>query len=405
MKLGNIRYLAKKLDAEGSKKKFAGFTRIFAFVSIMLGSAALIISLSVLDGFESELRKTAVKFTSHITLQGFDSRRIENYPKIINDVTNKFPEIISANPVIQKEALIRGKNGTDGIVLKGISADNISQSDISNSLVKGEFDISSKSIVIGKALAEKIGADTGSNILIYNIDFQSGINSAPQYKQFKVSGIYETGMMQYDETLAFIDFYVAKELSDTPDNNCTHIEFMLEDFNYAPELSLMIDDFVGFPYFTLTVFDMHAAIFAWIGLQKEPIPLVLGLITLVAVMNIITSVLVLIVEKTYSIGILRTLGIRNSDLLKIFILKGMKTGVLGSLTGSLVAFVLLMLQKHFELIRLKGEIYFLTTAPVEISIWHYIVVFGVSFILTFAVTLVPALITLKISPLKAIRFR
>lgn len=403
MKFSQIRYLAKKFSSDGNKKKFAGFTSIFAFVSIMIGSSALIIALSVLDGFEAELRNTAVKFTSHITLQGFDSRNLENYPAIIKDVKNKFPEITNASAVIQKEALVRGKNGTDGIVLKGISK-NASNSDIRKSIIKGRFDISEKSIVIGKALADKIGVDTSDKLLIYNINFNNSFNSAPQYRQFQVTGIYETGMMQYDATLAFIDFNVARKLAEIKVDNCTHIEFMLEDYTLAPELSLMIDDFVRFPYFTLTVFDMHSAIFAWIELQKEPIPLVLGLITLVAVMNIITSVLVLIVEKTYSIGILRTLGIRNADLLKIFLWKGMRIGIFGSLAGLITAYLLLIAQKHFEFIRLKGDIYFLTVAPVEISVWHYALVFGVSFILTFAVTIIPAIITLKITPLKALRF-
>jgi lipoprotein-releasing system permease protein len=404
MNFKNIRYIAKKLNAEGGKKKFVGFTRAFAFISIMLGSASLIIALSVLDGFENELRNTAVKFTSHIVLKGFDAKPVKEYSSKISSVKSKFKEIKSIYPVIQKEALIRGKNGIDGIMLKGVLDGEEYTKLTEDAIISGEFNTDANSIVIGKALAEKTGVSMGDKVLIYSIDIKNKRRGMPEYKQFEITGIYETGMMQYDESLAFISFSNAKKLAKLPEDNCSHLEIMLNDYTKAPEISLMLDDFIGFPYFTLTVFDLHAAIFAWIELQKEPIPLVLGLISLVAVLNIITSVLVLIVEKTYSIGILRSLGIKNADLLKIFIWKGMKIGVYGSVAGSLIAYLLLLAQKHYEIIRLKGEIYFLTVAPVDISLWHYQLVIGVSLLLSFLVTIIPALITLKISPLRAIRF-
>lgn len=403
MNFKTIRYISKKLNAEGGRKKFVGFTRVFAFISILLGSASLIIALSVLDGFEQELRNNAVKFTSHIILKGFDSKPVENYKSKISAIKKEFTEVSNISPVIQKEALIRGKSGIEGILLKGINTDTDSFTGIKDAVFSGEFSLEGKSIILGKALAEKTGVTTGDKVLIYSIETKSGFGS-PEYKQLTVTGIYETGMMQYDENLALVNFQTAKDMSRLQDNYCSHLEIMLNDYSLAPDVSLLLDDFIGFPYFTLTVFDLHSAIFAWIDLQKEPIPLVLGLISLVAVLNIITSVLVLIVEKTYSIGILRSIGINNSDLLKIFIWKGMKIGVYGSVTGSLLAFLLLNAQKYFEIIKLKGEIYFLTVAPVDISLWHYQLVIGVSLLLSFIVTLIPALITLKISPLKAIRF-
>lgn len=407
MKYKEIKYLANKLNAEGSKKRFVGFTKTFAFISIFLGSAALIIALSVLDGFENELRKTAVKFTSHIQLMGFDSRPIVDFKQKTEHLKNTFSEIKGALPSVSKEAMIRGKKGIEGILLKGVIYDSVENASfrIKNNIIKGKADLSKGSIIIGRALAEKIGAEIGDKVLIYSFDMSMGNNFVPKYKQFKVTGVYETGMMKYDANLSFINFTEAQKLAGLEKNNSSNIDILINDYNAAPALSLLIDDEIGFPYYTLTVFDLHSPIFAWIELQKEPIPLVLGLITLVAVLNIITSMLVLIVEKTYSIGILRSLGIKNNDLLKIFLLKGMKIGVSGTILGSLTAYILLTIQKYFGLIRLKGEIYFLTTAPVDISLWHYELVIGISILLTFIVTLVPALITLKISPLKAISFR
>lgn len=404
MKFSEIKYISDKLNSSYGKRKFVNFTRAFAFISLLLGTASLIIAMSVLDGFENELRNTAVKFSSHINLRLFDNKPLKNYPQIINNIKNEFDEIKTAEPIVLKEALIRGKGNLEGIIIKGINFDSTGVFN-KEKIIKGDIPNNNKSILIGKALSEKIGVNINDKILIYTINLQNQRFSDYKFKQFIVSGIYETGMMQYDASLVFVDFNLAQSLADYSANTATSIDIMLNDYNKAPELSLFIEDFLGFPHFTLTVFDLHSAIFAWIELQKEPIPLVLGLITLVAALNIITAILVLIVEKTYSIGILRAIGIKNSDLMKIFIYRGMKIGVCGSLSGAGISYLLLMLQKHFELIKLKGEIYFLNVAPVEISASNFLLVISTSIVLTFLVTWIPAVITLKISPLKVLRFR
>ena len=212
-------------------------------------------------------------------------------------------------------------------------------------------------------------------------------------------------MAQYDELIVYTDLKTSQDLFGYKSTKVTAIEIMLDDVTKANPVSLAIEDELGYPFYALSVYDLHRSIFAWIELQKEPIPIVLGLISIVAVLNIITTLLIIVVEKTYSIGILRTLGLTTKGILKIFVFRGLKLGLSGSLTGAALGFILVLLQKEFGIIRLKGEIYFLNSAPVDISLWHYEVVIGVSIVLTLLSTLIPSYIASKIRPLRAIRFK
>jgi lipoprotein-releasing system permease protein len=387
-------------------RRFVSFARYFALISIAIGTLALILSLSVLEGYDKELRSNAVKFTSHIILQNFNRNPINNYPETISKIKTHFPEVVNIAPIIQNEALIKSPDAVEGVLFRGIKQDyNITslQSDIKG----GKFDLTGGGkIIIGRRLANRLKVKLGNNLHIFSL--KSGENLSDfSYKagKFVITGIYESKMAQYDDIICYIGFADAQKITNLQNNQITNFEIMLNDVTLSPKISKQLETYLGYPYFTSTVYEMHRSIFSWIELQKEPIPIILGLIIIIAAFNIVTTLLILVIEKVRSIAVLRALGINRSDIVKIFVKLGISLGLWGSLIGTSITLVFSILQKNFELIRLNGDIYFLDVLPVEIIPMHYVIVIAVSFLLSFIATLIPAIIASRLNPLQAFRFK
>lgn len=403
-----IKFVARKLSGANKRQRLLNFARIFALLSVMLGSMALIISLSVLDGFETMLKEKAVKFTSHININSAADEYLPYSDKVLKMLPKKFSEISAVAPVIKKEGLIRSKSFIDGALIQGYK----SEYDITNmkdNIIRGAKSFSSdsaKEIFIGERLAIKLGVDLNDTLIAFATNSRDeSADLFPEIEQFRITGIYKTGMAKYDDIMVYIPFDRARIFFNLPENIVSAYEVMTKDLDNVTKLSFRINSFLEMPFYCTTVFQLHGSIFAWIELQKAPIPIVLGLISVVAVFNIITILLITVVEKTHSIGILRALGMKNKDILSVFIFQGVSIGFIGTLLGSLLGLIFGILQNEFGLIGLKGDIYFLDVLPVDLSPWHFIIVVGVSLILSFLATLIPAMIAVKVRPIKAIRFK
>lgn len=387
-------------------RKFVNFAKYFALISIAIGTLALILSLSVLEGYDKELRTNAVKFTSHILLQNFNRTPITDYSETINRIKTHYPEVLDIYPVIQNEALIKSENTVEGVLFRGISS-NYNISEIKNDIKSGKFDLDGKGkIIIGQRLANRLACKTGDVVYIFSL--KTGENKTDfSYKagKFVVTGIYESKMAQYDDIICYIGISDARNITNLAENQITNLEIMLKDVTLAPNISERLEKFLGYPAFTTTVYELHRSVFSWIELQKEPIPIILGLIIIIAAFNIITTLLILVIEKVRSIAILRAMGIERSEIILIFLKLGISIGFWGSLIGSLITLIFSILQKNYELIRLNGDIYFLDVLPVEIVPYHYIIVIAISFVLSLLATLIPAIIASRLNPLNAFKFK
>lgn len=403
-----IRFVARRFSESGGKNSFPAFARAVAFISVALGTIALIISLSVLSGYEKELKENAVRFTSHISVTTFNRKPLNDKDLTIRKLISEFPEINEVKPVIQREGLLSSGENIDGVVIRGVSSEYL-KGILSKNISSGSIfqdNSEERVIVIGEGLARKLGAKVGSNVIMYAAkeDMLNQI-SYPDIAVFKVQGIFRSGMGKYDETYTFIPFKTAGFLFKMPLNSCSLYEVKLKSTDNIDDVSEKIQDFLGYPHFCFTVFELHSSVFAWIELQKEPIPLVLGLITIVAVFNIFTILLITVIEKTYSIGILSTLGLRKNDIVRIFVYKGTLLGLAGTLFGSILSLIFSLLQLNFKLIRLNPDIYFLDALPININFYHYLVIISATVVLSFLASLIPSYLAARAKPLRAIRFK
>lgn len=387
-------------------RRFVNFARYFAIASIVIGSLALILSLSVLEGYDKELRKNAVKFTAHINLQTFNRQIIQDYQKYIPKMLHFFKEIKSVEPVIQSEALIKNQNNVEGIFLRGVPP-TYNFSSFTNDLTSGKFDIKEKnSIVLGKRLAEKLHLKIGDEVILFGIkSIESLSNVNYKIAKYKVVGIFQSNMAQYDDIVAYINFQDAQNLLGLQNNEITNFEIMLDDVTKSPTTAEKLEKYLGYPFYALTVYDLHRSVFSWIELQKEPIPIVLGLITIIAAFNIITTLFIIVVEKIKSIATLRAIGLPRKIVVSIFVNLGLSLGLIGSFIGSTICLIFSYLQQNYHLIKLNGDIYFLDVLPVEIIPLHYIIVITLTTLLSFLATLIPAIVASKINPIQAFRFK
>ena len=387
------------------KRRFINFAKYFAISSVAVGVLALLIALAVLEGYDITLRQNAIKFSSHLILQNFNHKNIINYQEISKRILNLRNDVKKIYPTIQAEALIRHKNNTEGVMIRGVNSEYIKDK-VKPNIIFGQDSLAKKgNILIGKRLAEKLKVRVGDKIQIFLI--QSKDIDIFDYKvaKFVVAGIYESSMAQYDDVIVYIDFREAQAINSIDSNEITNFEIMLDDVTQAKAVGAEMEQYLGYPFFAITVFDTHQYIFSWIEVQKQPIPIVLGIIMIIASFNIITTLLIMILEKLPHIGILRSLGLTKIQIVQLFLMQGLNIAVKGVLIGGLIAFTFSYFQLKYQFIKLNGDIYFLDVLPIKIIPFHYILVLSITLILSLLATIIPAIIASRINIIKALKFR
>lgn len=402
MKLTQIKYFIDKIHDTKGSGKIIKFTTYAAFFSVFIGSFALIVSLSILDGFEEILTNTTKKFTSDISIVSMNGTYVKADRINLKSINN----IKSISEVIEKPIIVRKKNDIDGFVLRGIDY----KTDINNfkqNLGNNKFGFSSdsaKEVIISKTVAKTMDLAVGDNIIFYTIDVEQKSSPKTKFSRFKIVGLYNTGLGEYDKTILISPLKTVRDFFDIDSSSATRIEIAVKDKLDIEKITSEIAELLPFPYMVKNVFDFQRMALIWIQVQKEPIPLVLGIITIVAVLNVVTMLLILIVEKTRQIGVLKILGMKSLDIIKIFVYIGVRLSLKASVTGAILAFILSELQINYGLIKLDSSVYFLDTVPISINPVHYLIVITNAVIITAIVVAIPSIISSKIRPLKVIRF-
>jgi lipoprotein-releasing system permease protein len=325
---------------------------------------------------------------------------------IITLIKQNVPEITGISPYVQKEVVMRTKNSVEGVLLKGIDY----KRDVStarNKIVTGEFNINPvdtifSRVVIGDKLASKLNIAVGSKVILFGLKGIPSPFNQPKIKQFIVSGIYETGLRDYDDVLIYTDIETAQKLAELK-SNVTGIEIKIVDIDKAEEVVSKLKTFLEYPLYIKSLFKQYRGLFTWVELQKAPTPIILGLIIIVATFNIIGTLLMLILEKTQSIGILKALGASKVNIMKIFILDGLFIGIIGIILGNALALTLCLLELKYKFFSLPEQ-YYMKNVPFLLKPEYFIIISVIALLLTLLATVIPALLASKVNPLKSIRF-
>jgi lipoprotein-releasing system permease protein len=385
---------------------FFSFISTIATLGITLGTATLIIALAILGGFEREITEKVVGFTSHVQILGFQNQPLDHPDKTVGRIEGKFPAVRGVAPFAAREALIRSRHSVDGIFLKGIDPLR-DYSTTRRYIVQGSYALDREQgglpkLVLGKKLATKLDVSVGDRVTVFGIGRQAD-NSQPRVMQFRVAGIYESGMAEYDDIYAFTDLRDAQILFQLGES-VTGYDIFISSLDSAAAIAERLQNILGYPHYARTVFETYRNLFSWIDLQKKPVPIILSLIIIVATVNIIGTLLMMVLNKTREIGVLMSLGASPRSIASIFVRQGLIIGAVGTVLGNILAFVICFSQQEFRFFSLPSDIYFMTSVPILLRSEYFLLVSVVTLLLCLLSSFVPARLASRLRPVQALRF-
>lgn len=388
------------------KRNFVSFITLIATIGIMLGVGALIIALTILGGFEKELKEKVIGFTTHIQITTYTNQPIRYYQNVQAKLLRDVEQIRSVTAFISKEGMVNFGESTEGIIVKGIEP-AAAHTGVRQYLTRGEvnferIDEGIYGCVAGKKLLEILGADLHDTLLVFGLQGHIQTSLAPNVMAFVVQGIYESGMAEYDDIFFFVGIPAAQELINFEDA-VSGFEVLVSDVNDSPRIASEIMDLLGYPFNARTLFQLYRNLFTWIELQKEPIPLILGLIIAVAAVNIIGTLLMLVLEKRKQIGILKSLGASSQQIRNIFLINGTMIAIVGTLLGNAFAYAVCFAQLKFHFFSLPSTIYFMKSVPIYFQWEHFAIVSAISILLCLLASVVPARLASRLDPIRSIR--
>lgn len=399
-----IRFL--RFQKSSRSQSFISFVTLIAITGVMLGVASLIIALTILGGFEKELKEKVIGFATHIQITTYTNQPIRYFQNVEKKLKEEIPQIRSVSAYVAKEGMVNYGDVTEGIILKGMEQVSV-ESGVKKYLVQGEINFEKideglYGCVIGRKLLNTLGTDLGDTVLVFGLQGHIQTSIAPNVIAFVIKGVYESGMAEYDDIYFFAGIPAVQLLINFEDA-VTGFEVMVNNVDEAPEISKVIMDTLGYPFNARTLFQLYRNLFTWIELQKEPIPLILGLIIAVAAVNIIGTLLMLVLEKRKQVGILRSLGASAREIKRIFLMNGMIIAIVGIVLGNIFAFSICWLQLEYQFFSLPSTIYFMKTVPIYFKFENFAVVSLISFIMCIIAAYIPARLASELDPIKAIR--
>ena len=385
----SFRYLVSR-----RKEKFISIISLISIMGVAVGVMALIVVLAVMSGFDNDLRDKIVGTNSHIVIEADGG--IENY-NALSDKINKMPHVVASSPFVNGQALIKQKDHVTGVIFRGIDPERETKvTNIGKYLQEGTLSLGNDDILIGKELALRLGLKLGDGVSLV-----SAASHAP--KEFKVAGIFNSGMFDYDMNLTFTSLEGAQDFYKV-EGTAGGIGVKVDDVYKAERIKNQIQSSIGFNYWVRTWADLNKNLFSALKLEKMTMFIILALIVLVACFNIVSTLIMMVMEKTKDIGVLKSIGATNLSIKKIFILNGFFIGFLGTSLGAALGFILCHLLKTYEFIKLPKDIYYIDRLPVNVNIQDSVAVIVAAIVISLVSTLYPAHQAAKLEPVDALRY-
>ena len=389
------------------RKSFISINNFFSIGGVVVGVAALIFVMSMMNGFEAEVRTRILGVTSHITV----FPRFETYftdPGPVMEELLQVDGVIAAAPFIYYKAAVASREAGDGIVVRGIDPEAEDKIiGLKARMVSGSYDLSPNEkgeggIFLGKSLAQRLDVMPGEPLVLFSMKGEQLRSGAqPRAKRFIVTGVFETGMYEYDASMAYISLADANDLFKI--GGVTGIHLRTVDIFDADRIAEEINQRFADRYESVDWKQMNKNLFSWMALEKIGMFIALSLIIAVAAFNIISTLVMIVMEKRHEIGILKTMGSVPASISKIFMLIGVVVGIIGCLLGSLLGYFLCWLQIKFELISLPPEIYFISKLPVDMQLFDFLLVAAAAIVLCFLATLYPATRAARLTVVEVLR--
>ncbi|MEO0083654.1 MAG: lipoprotein-releasing ABC transporter permease subunit [candidate division WOR-3 bacterium] len=384
--------------------KFFSAGAFITIIGIFIGVGAVIIVMSVMNGFHYELRNRILGLTPHIIITKYSYEPIENYDSLMQ-IIKQNPKIASAAPFVYLKTIIKKEQVSDGIVVRGILENSGSEiTDLQKIIVQGSFDISNDNIILGIDLARSINARVGDEIALV-LPFGSEptpLGMLPKIKHFRVSGIFDAGMYDYNASFAYLNLNKLQRFLDL-DDKVTGIELKLNDINQTLRITSELKKSLPFPYRVQNWISMNRNIFTALKMEKIVTFIVLALIILVAAFGIVGLLVMMVIRKTKEIGILNAMGMKRKSIVRVFVLTGFLIGIIGTVAGAICGVVASVMLNKYRIVNLPGDVYFIKNLPVRVEALDVITIMVVALVISLLATIYPAYKAAKLTPVEAIR--
>lgn len=409
-------FIAKRLyNEQGDKRKVSRPAIHIATAGVAIGLAVMIMSVCVGLGFKHTIRDKVIGFGSHIQVADFLTlQQLEQYPIVMDDsmvhVLKQIPGVNHVQRFAMKEGILKTDNDFLGVLFKGVGQD-FDSTFIHSNMVEGSIphfsdSISQNKILISKLMADKLRLKTGERIFAYFFD-HNGVRT----RRFTISGIYQTNLRKYDESIVFTDLYSAIKLNGWEHDQASGAELTVKNFEdlYQVENRIIAKvnrtvDHYGETYSSATIKELNPQIFQWLDLMDLNVWIILALMLIVAGVTMISGLLIIILERTSMIGVMKALGARNKTIRHTFLWFAIFIIGKGMIIGNIVALGVLSLQQMFGFIKLDAQTYYVSTVPVEFNGWYILALNVATLFISIFMLVAPSYLISHIHPAKSMRY-
>lgn len=400
-------FIAKRITGSRENKFSAPVIKI-AVLSVALSICVMIVALAILRGFKEQIREKMVGFGSDIQIVKYNNNNSIEYEGISK--SQDFYKNLKKTSGIKhiqvfgiKPGIIKTQDQIQGFVLKGVDND-FDWNYFKDKLIAGKIfslkdSATSDSVIISKSLAKLLKLNVGDALRTYYI-----IDNAARARKFYISGIYNTGLADFDLKYVFGDIKHIQKLNSWGRDTISGFEVFINDFKNIDAMGHYVYEACGANLNARTIKEMYPQMFDWLNLQNTNVAIIITILLLISVMAIVSTLLVLILERTNMIGILKSLGMKNTDIRKVFLYNAAYIVGKGLSWGNIVGLSLCFIQKYTGLLKLPQESYFMDTVPIAINLWHVLLLNIGAFAVCTSMLIFPTFLITKISPVKAIKF-
>jgi lipoprotein-releasing system permease protein len=394
-------------------KRKTRFISIITFISVAgvaVGVMALVVVLAVMNGFEGEIHSRIMGINAHVILLRYGDEPLRNYDELERAV-EQVPEVVAAAPFTYTKAVLQGRDGSDGIIVRGIDLEQEARvTDILKNIDPPITSLATRpgelpGAIIGDELAKRLRVAVGDTVAVSSpFDYVLTVmGPMPAVARFKVKSLFSSGMYEYDQSLVYIDLPAAQSLFGLGDG-VVGVAIKIVDPYKAPEVAQKVVSAAGgFPYRANNWIELNRNLFKWMKTEKKVMFWILSLIVMVAAFNIASTLIMVVMEKTRDIGIMKSMGATPGSILRIFVFEGLVIGALGTTVGTIAGYFLAMLLDRYQFVSLPGDVYPIETLPVDMQGLDFAIVAAAAMAISFLAAIYPAWSASRLEPVEAIR--
>ena len=391
------------------KQTFIYIISLMSIMGVALGVGALVVVLGVYNGLTTDMRDKILGANAHAIVMSYLPSAFENDDGLLDRIRS-VKGVTGATPFIYTEVMLSAGNGVKGVVLRGIDPESGPHVlSMLRQMRTGSAAALQKEgtpgLIIGEELAKRLGLVEGSRVNLLSPSGQKTASGyAPRIRPFEVVGIFKTGMFEYDSSLAFVSLAAARDVLGLPDKYLSGVELTVDDLFKADQTSARVATELGSPFYVRSWMEMNANLFAALKLEKIGMFILLTMVVLIGSFSIVTTLVMLVMEKTRDIAIMMSMGATRAMIRRIFMLQGSIIGVIGTLLGYALGLSLGWLLKRYQFIKLPENVYTLDHLPISITPTDVIIVGASAMLLCFLATLYPARQAARLEPAEALRY-